>query len=459
MKHLSSKSLRFIPAALGLAVALLANNAMAATSLYFDVNGATAGSGVANGGSYNWDGTSWSTSSGLAVAGTTWAAGDFARFTTSVAGYSVNTTASESMAGLYNTQSAATLTINGSGAGALNITTTGGTVYTSGSDSLNVQGFLCTGPVVINAPITGAGGISQGGGSASLTLNGVNTYAGGTATTGGQLIYYNNNSSFGTGPIYIGGSGNALVSSAATPITIANTVIFPTANYNLNLAGGTPSTTYSGRFTLPATGTTTLNTSSTATEVTKITGVISGTSALTVADYGTLVLSGANTYTGPTTVSSINGPVTLKLGAANTIASSSGLVLNGTTTFNPGGFNQAMASTTLTLTAPALTATIDFGAGASEVDLANSSALAWTGVLNLANWNQSVDALRIGPDGTGLTSAQLNDITFNGTDGGDAAINASGYIYDITMVPEPSTALLGLLGGLSVMWTYRRRTV
>jgi hypothetical protein len=43
---------------------------------------------------------------------------------------------------------------------------------------------------------------------------------------------------------------------------------------------------------------------------------------------------------------------------------------------------------------------------------------------------------------------------------GGAGINANGFIYDtLQAVPEPSTVVLSLLGGLSVMWTYRRRTV
>ena len=122
-------------------------------------------------------------------------------------------------------------------------------------------------------------------------------------------------------------------------------------------------------------------------------------------------------------------------------------------TLDPDGFHHAMTSTTLGLTA---SSTIDFGAGASEVDLANSSALIWTGVLNLNNWDPSKDVLRVGTDGTGLTSAQLADIEWDGNSGylGDAQIDANGYVS----IPEPSTVLLGLLGGLGVMWHIRRRT-
>jgi hypothetical protein len=103
-----------------------------------------------------------------------------------------------------------------------------------------------------------------------------------------------------------------------------------------------------------------------------------------------------------------------------------------------------MSTTTLALTTSTAASVIDFGAGASEVDFANSSALNWTGaILNLLNWDPSIDKLRFGTDATGLTSAQLATIEFNGSGLGSAQLNANGYV----VVPEPSTALLLLVGG------------
>lgn len=141
---------------------------------------------------------------------------------------------------------------------------------------------------------------------------------------------------------------------------------------------------------------------------------------------------------------------TLQLEIAKAIASSSSLVTKGGT-FDPGGFDQAMASTTMSLTA---SSTIDFGARASESRFANSSALTWTGILNLANWNSSLDLLRVGTDANGLTAAQLGMIEFNGAGLGNARLDSLGFVV---VIPEPSTALLGLLGGRSLMWTVRRR--
>jgi hypothetical protein len=52
-----------------------------------------------------------------------------------------------------------------------------------------------------------------------------------------------------------------------------------------------------------------------------------------------------------------------------------------------------------------------------------------------------------------LTGSQLAEIEFNGGGLGTAGIDPNGYIYQI---PEPSTALLGLLG-LGLIWKGRRK--
>jgi fibronectin-binding autotransporter adhesin len=170
-----------------------------------------------------------------------------------------------------------------------------------------------------------------------------------------------------------------------------------------------------------------------------------------------LVLSGANTYSGSTTISAGR----LTLGAANTIASSSSVIMAGGT-LDPDGFHHAMTATTLGLTASSI---LDYSSGAAEIDFANSSGVAWTSgmTLNLVstgggNWNNSSDYLEVGT-ATGLTSGQLAEIEFNGTDLGDAGITSQGYIIDTAQIPEPSTVVLSLLGGLGLLWNIRRRAV
>src|ERR1017187_2701360 len=398
MKSPLSNSLRFIPAALCLGVCLLANNAPAANQ-YFDVNGATAGYGVVNGGSYSWDDPNWAAVTGGAAGTANWGAGNFARFNGGVSGnaYTVTVNADESIAGLYNTVAGVTMTINAAGAGTLDVV--------SGD-----QGFLAHGPVIINAPISGAGAVAPQD-SSNLYLYGNNTYSGGTAFGyfGAPLTFFNNNNSFGSGAIRLLGTAanfQALLSTGGSTITLANGFVNSTTGTGLNFASGANTPVVStGNWSLGA-NTLNLRNNGDSTAPLTISGVISGTGNLSLSanNSGKIILSGANTYIGTTTVGVGTTPVTLQLGAANAIASSSSLIMSGGT-FNPGGFSQAMAATTLGLTA---NSTIDFGAGASVLKFANSSSLTWSGVLNLANWNPALDSLEIDTDGTGLTSTQLD---------------------------------------------------
>src|ERR1035438_1385954 len=73
MKNLTAKSLGFIPAALCLLLALLATNAKA-QSLYWDINGATAGAGGATP-SGSWEAPNWSTDPTGASATGNWVEG------------------------------------------------------------------------------------------------------------------------------------------------------------------------------------------------------------------------------------------------------------------------------------------------------------------------------------------------------------------------------------------------
>src|SRR5262249_40964183 len=99
---------------------------------------------------------------------------------------------------------------------------------------------------------------------------------------------------------------------------------------------------------------------------------------------------------------------------------------------------------------------IDFVAGPGELDFANSSAVTWTtgAILNLANWNPNTTFLRFGTDSTGLTSAQLSQIEFNGSGLGTATLDSQGYV--ISPVPEPSCVLL--IGAVALgVGRYRRQ--
>jgi autotransporter-associated beta strand protein len=446
MNNRPANSLRFLPAALGLAVCLLAGNAKAQS--YFDVNNATAGSGVASAGSYSWEDPNWSTSPSGNAGTINWFGGGlegtairFAAGTDAAANnYTVTANADHLFAGMF---------LQADGGGAVTLNGSGVLSLVSG-----IQGFQINGSaqsLVVNSVLGGAGGI-QTGLNGSLYLYGNNNYGGGTVLGSSAALYFNNGNSFGTGPIGWGTaqpttSATVLATPAATaPMTIANHVV-ANAGTQIFLGVAVAPVTFSGSWALPAAGTTTFQIDTAGTKVT-ISGAIGGLAAFNKTGAGTLVLSGANNYTGPTIITA----GTLQLGAANTIGSSSSIVMNGGT-MDLHSFNQIISSTTLTLAA---NSTIDFSAGGSHLELGNSSAAAWTAgtVLNLLHWDPSTfDVLRIGTDATGLTPAQLSQIEFDGAGLGMAQIDRFGVVS----IPEPSTALLGLLGGLGVLWIVRRR--
>lgn len=433
MKSKPVKSLRVLSAGLCLSSLIFTAHSVQGATLYFGV-----ASGISAGGTYSWDAANWSSSSSGPYT-VNWASNTFAWFGASPS-YTVTVNTNESMAGLF-LDAAGNLTINdaGNNTGSLNISTNGGDDINN-VDNSYFQGFLCSyssgsANVIINAPVTGAGGIEQEG-YGNLSLFGTNTFTGGTELTGGQNIYFNNPYAFGTGHIVIGAysTDSALVNNTSSALTIANSFYFAEDGDSVILANAAgASTTYSGPVDLGASGTMTIQ-SSTGTNI--LSGVISDGANLVLINSSPLILSGANTYTGGTTL----GGGTVLLGAANVIASSSGLTLDGGT-LDPGGFNQSIGPVTLSANS-----TIDFEAGASELDFANSASTTWSGTLNLANWNPATDKLRFGTDATGLTAAQLQSFEFNGASAPTAQLDANGYL----VIPQPITLLQPALSGTNL---------
>ena len=160
---------------------------------------------------------------------------------------------------------------------------------------------------------------------------------------------------------------------------------------NLILAGTTPTITVNA-----------LGTAKTAT----ISAIIQGTAGMTKQGTGTLILSGANTYTGTTIVNT----GTLRLGAAGVLADTSNLTINSGATLNMGGFAETIG--TLTLNRGTITG---FG-GSDTVPLATGSGGFITTGGTVANW----PGIRLGgnfqynTDGGNETTAHIGAFNFGG---------------------------------------------
>ena len=328
MKKLTPNTLRFIPAALGLAFALLANNAKAATSVYFHVNGTATAYGVVANTSYDWDAATpnyWATAA-TAAPTQTWPAGGFARFNSTTTPYTLNVNTTLSMAGFLVGVGSQTLTFNAVGSGNLNVVANA----TSGPDPL-VQGLFVGGAVIINAPLTGSGGIQPqfNATGAALSLNGINTYSGGTLfTSSSTLINFNNNSSFGTGTIFIdmaSGTFAPLLGHGGATITLANNFTNCLSGGGINFAADASTPVIStGNWGLAANNLNLRNNGVSSSPLT-LSGVISGSASLTLSvnNSGTIILSGPNTYTGQTIIAGGNTGVTLSVASLNKVSGGS----------------------------------------------------------------------------------------------------------------------------------------
>ncbi|HLZ05780.1 MAG TPA: autotransporter domain-containing protein [Bradyrhizobium sp.] len=197
-----------------------------------------------------------------------------------------------------------------------------GLYYIGGGHTLAVGGnnlsTTVSGVIADNNPCgcTTGSGVLEKDGSGALTLSGANTYSGGTLLSAGTLII-GNNSALGSG---------TLTMAAATTLSFLNTGNFTLAN--AIKVSGDPN------FAPPSGTTQTLS------------GVISDGASpgvVNVQGPGTLVLAGANTYSGGTIVSG----GTLQLTGAGTLGAAIGTATVSAGTLDLGGTTQTLAALNL----------------------------------------------------------------------------------------------------------------
>jgi hypothetical protein len=295
-----SRSVTLPMLSLGIGLGLAASRANAA-NYYLDVNGAIAGSGVAAGGTYDWDNAIWTTDSTGTSNTINYADGNFPRFAaaTDLAGsFTLTMNTDHTCVGMFLEDGPTNTVMTMNGTGAMSID--------GGASGHDQQGFLVnTGKSLkISNKITGPGGISWGGGGGSLFLYGNNDYAGGTVFATGNGLNINNDHSLSTGPITWSTGAAVLADPEATaPITIANTVngrtTVPAAASSFIFTGAQP-ITFSGPFNVAAGVVQTIQVGNGAFPSAQMTisGVLNGAgSPLTKIGTGTLILSnGSNSY-------------------------------------------------------------------------------------------------------------------------------------------------------------------
>ena len=329
--------------------------------------------------------------------------------------------------------------------------------------------------LTVGGVVSGSGFSLTKAGTGTLTLSGANTYSGGTTLSAGTLNI-NNASALGTGTFTIG-SNSTIDNTTAGAITLStnNAQVW---NGNFTFTGTQSLNLGTGAVTLGSSRTVTAN-GSTLT----VGGVISGSGfGLTKAGVGTLVLSGANTYTGATAVNAgtlnVNG--SLASGSAVTV-SNSGTVLGGTGTINgsvsiasSGAILEAgTGSTGQTLT---MKGAVTMGSG-SVIALALGASSAHSTLAIGVGGSISFQSLqKFNIIDLGVTSGS----TYNGlvtgigsdpgTESGWTIANQSwayNFSYDsanggeidltITAVPEPSTWIAAGLALAAVAYNQRKR--
>ncbi|QIF03526.1 autotransporter-associated beta strand repeat-containing protein [Roseimicrobium sp. ORNL1] len=308
---------------------VIAQGLVAQTTLYWDTNGATTGSGN-KGGSWTSD-TYWSTNSDGTAATSGWVNGSGVVFCAGTDG-----------TGAWNvaiTGTVATPSIEFQEGGVTNIT--GGSIDITGGLSITNVAGNAGGKDDIQSVITGTGNIvmavngTAASGSNWTRLSGVNTFVGSITVNSGVLQIYN--STAANAQKALGDANNSVILNGGTLMN---------DNQNISLDATRSIQLGSNHGTIRVYGGT----------VFTVNGAISGAGNLSKTDGGNVVLTGDNTYQGTTnitggTLTIGNGGISGTLGVGNvTMSNGTSLVINRSNdyTVNNAIFGASAGNGTLT---------------------------------------------------------------------------------------------------------------
>ena len=283
----------------------------------------------------------------------------------------------------------------------------------------------------------------------TLVLGGANTYTGATTINSGASLRLQSATALGTidaGTTVNSGANLDLYGTNYTnlePLSIAGTGVVSEGA----ISNGTAATaTFAGPLTLAGTasivggsGLIVINNTSAITGTGNLTlsGGVGGSISSPIANTGNIIksgtgtwtLSGANSYSGSTTINTGN----VILGAAERIPNTSNVIFNGGTLSTGSTVGYTETAGTLDVNDDA---TIALGTGSHTLTFADSHLVNWVAgkILTITGWNRtSGGRIYVGSNSSGLDASQLALITFTGYTAG-AKISSSGEIFPSSII-------------------------
>ncbi len=312
------------------------------------------------------------------------------------------------------------------------LTTTGTSTWSGGTTVIGDGGYMESPNLVITGgshSVEGgpAGGVLRiTGGGAGLEMTGATLSMNADAVAPGRLIL----------------NGNVTIHASSDTSTIASGLLFPDRGL-VDLGGGLR----------------TFNVADGAAATDLAMNAVMTNGGFIKEGAGTMLLSRANTYDGPTIISG----GTLLMGGSNRIPDSSDVTLNGgTLSTGFSGFDDTAG--VLAVTANSI---IDFGVGGSNLTFLKTNADQWTGQLQIWNWSGDygttggTDQLLVKEFGSyHIPADRIQFFSDNGVHAigreGASFVSLPGGGWELVPIPEASTlagmlALVGLAG-----WRERR---
>ncbi len=427
-----------------------------AADAYFDVNGATLGSGVTASGSYTWD-SNWSSSADGDVATGSWTGGDDAIFSagTNSVGYTVTLS--------FGTFTVNSLTLKDSGSIALNhpgvspysiITLTSGEIDVASGGILTISPRLSGSNGLIK---TGAGSVSFAGLAANYTGDtqvnaGTASFSSGRTSVNSRIVLA------GTGIFrnYSGDNTVAGISGVSGDSIIENGAGGPSV---LTISRATDDQSYAGKIRNGGAGTLGI------TKAGAYTQTLSGTlfhTGVTTVSAGTLLINGdASAATGAVSVAS-----GATLGGTGTIGGATTLAAGGYLAAGDGGVGTLTFSDALDISAVNDDGNLKFelGAIAASDQIVSDSLAIGSGNLGFDDFSFST----VAGFGTGIYTlfssssliGSLDASNLTGLIGGyDASLSISGNDVLLNVIPEANTSALLLLAGLGLLGRRKRERI